>query len=189
MVAQSFFIVSAAVALVATSTLAADAPVVAVKGSAPAICYFTPAQAGQATNITLGSVSASQFTLMINQLIDPATAQLQPASISLSLNGVCNNAHTFTIQSNGGGLQTSGSAMPGFANHVDYSASILWGGASGTLQTSGLAWQSSSTGVVPGAFAGPLQLQIMVGAGGANGLPLLAGTYSDTIIITFKPQM
>ena len=139
--------------------------------------------------MTLGSASASQANLVINQLVDPATAQLKPASISLSLNGICNNTHTFSIQSNEGGLQTSNGATPGFSNHVDYSASVLWGGSSSSLQTSGAAGQSSPIAVVPGAFAGTLQLQVTVGAGGANGLPLLAGTYSDNITITFKPQM
>ena len=137
----------------------------------------------------LGSAFGGQVPLAINQLVDPATAQLQPASISLSLNGICNNAHTLVIQSNGGGLQTSAGATLGFSNHVDYSASVLWGGTSGSLQTSGAAGQSSSLAVVPGAFAGTLQLQIIVAAGGANGLPLLAGAYADTITITFKPQM
>ncbi len=34
-----------------------------------------------------------------------------------------------------------------------------------------------------------LEFQITVAADGANRLPLLAGTYHDHIIITFKPQM
>ena len=180
---------SLAVAVSVTSAMADDGPVVAVKGAAPAVCYFTPPQSGAASNMTLGTASASQATLMINQLVDPATAQLQPASISLSLNGICNNAHTFAIQSNAGGLQTASSATAGFSNHVDYSASVLWGGTSSSVQTSGAAGQASTMAMVPGAFAGTLQLQITVAAGGANGLPLLAGTYSDTIAITFKPQM
>ena len=184
-----FVTVSLAAAVLATSAMAADAPAVGVKGAAPAICYFTPPQSGAASNMTLGSASGSQATLTINQLVDPANAQLQPASIALSLNGICNNAHTFAIQSNVGGLQTSSSATPGFANHVDYSASVLWGGLSSSLQTSGAAGQSSPLAAVPGAFAGTLQLQITVAAGGANGLPLLAGAYADTIVITFKPQM
>ena len=183
-----FVTVSFAVAFLATSAMA-DGPAVAVKGAAPAICYFTAPQSGAASNMTLGSASASQATLTINQLVDPATAQLQSASIALSLNGICNNAHTFAIQSTGGGLQTSSGATPGFSNHVDYSASVLWGGLSSSVQTSGAAGQSSPMTVVPGAFAGTLQLQITVAAGGANGLPLLAGTYADTIAITFKPQM
>ncbi len=184
-----FVNVSLGVAVMATSALAADGPAVAVKGAAPAICYFTTAQSGPASNMTLGSASGGQYALSINQLVDPATAQLQPASIALSLTGICNNAHSFVIQSTGGGLQTSVGATPGFANRVDYSASVLWGGASGSLQTSGAAGQSSSLAVVPGAFAGTLQLQIVVAAGGANGLPLLAGAYADAITITFKPQM
>ncbi len=178
-----------AVTVFATAARAADAPAIGVKGAAPAICYFKAAQSGAASNITLGSASASQVSLVINQLVDPATAQLQPASMSLSLTGICNNAHSFVIQSTGGGLQTSASATPGFSNRVDYSASVLWGGTSSSLQTSGAAGQASSLAVVPGAFAGTLQLQIIVAAGGANGLPLLAGAYADTITITFKPQM
>ena len=139
--------------------------------------------------MTLGSASAGQANLAINQLVDPATAQLQPASILLSLNGICNNAHTFAIQSNAGGLQTSNGATPGFSSHVNYSASVLWGGSSSSLQTSGMPGQSSPMAIVPGAFAGTLQLQFTVAADGANGLPLLAGTYSDNIVITFKPQI
>ena len=183
------FNVGLAVAVFATAAIAGNAPEVAVKGAAPAICYFAPAQSGAASNMTLSSASASQASLVINQLVDPANAQLRPASISLSLNGICNNAHTFTIQSNGGGLQTNTGATPGFSNRVDYSASLLWGGSSSSVQTSGIAGQSSPTAMVPGAFAGTLQLQITVEAGGANWLPLLAGTYSDNIVITFKPQM
>ena len=87
---------SLSVAVFTTSAMA-DGPVVAVKGAAPAVCYFAPAQSGPASNMTLGSASAGQVALMINQLVDPATAQLQPASIALSLNGICNNAHTFMI--------------------------------------------------------------------------------------------
>jgi hypothetical protein len=168
--------------------MAADAPAV-VLGVAPPICFLTPAQSGSASNITIGSVSASQYVLAIDQLIDPANAQLKPASISLSLRGICNHTHTLTIQTNRGGLQTSSGATPGFSNHVDYSASVLWGGSSSSLQTSGIAGQSSPEAVMPGPFAGTLQLQITVGADGANRLPLLAGTYSDNIVITFKPQI
>jgi hypothetical protein len=180
---------SLAVAFFATSAMAADAPAVAVQGSAPPICYLTPPQLGQASNMTLGSMSASQYVLLINQLNDPATAQVRPASISLSLRAICNHAHSLAIQSRSGGLRTATGETPGFSNRVDYSVSVLWGGSSNSLQTSGIAGQSSAETVTPGAFAGTLQLQISVGADGANGLPLLAGIYSDNIVITFKSQM
>jgi hypothetical protein len=134
-------------------------------------------------------VSGSQYVLAIDQLIDPTTAQLKPASISLSLNGICNHTHTLAIQTNRGGLQTSSGARPGFSNRVDYSASVLWGGSSSSIQTSGVAGESSPNAVMPGAFSGTLQVEIRINADGANRLPLLAGTYSDNIVITFKPQI
>ncbi len=49
-----------AVTVFATAARAADAPPIGVKGAAPAICYFRPAQSGPASNITLGSASAGQ---------------------------------------------------------------------------------------------------------------------------------
>jgi hypothetical protein len=176
-----------AVTFFATSAMAADA--VAVQGAAPPVCFLTPAQLGQASNMTLGSLSASHYVVVINQLSDHATAQLRPSSISLSWKAICNHAHTLAIKSSAGGLRTLSSETPGFAKRVDYTASALWGGSSGTLQTSGVAGQSSPEAVMPGAFAGTLQLQITVGADGANQLPLLAGIYFDNIVITFKPQI
>ena len=100
-----------------------------------------------------------------------------------------NNTHTFSIQSNEGGLQTSNGATPGFSNHVDYSASVLWGGSNSSLQTSGAAGQSSPIAVVPGGVRRNAATASHGGDRRRERVPLLAGTYSDNITITFKPQM
>ena len=140
---------SLAVAVFATSAMA-DGPVVAVKGAAPAVCYFSPAQSGSASNMTLGSASAGQVALMINQLVDPATAQLQPASIALSLNGICNNAHTFLISRMGAACRQRAARRLALPTASITAQASCGGGTSGSLQTSGAAGQSSSMAVVPG---------------------------------------
>ncbi len=146
--------------------MAADA--VAVKGAAPSICYLAAAQSGPASNMMLGLASLSQATLMINQLVDPVTTQLQPVSISLSLNSICNAVRTFAMQST--------ELRPAVKQRRDAQL----------LQPRGLQCKRSMRRIEQRLA---LIRQIMVAAGGANGLPLLAGTYADTITITFKSEM
>jgi hypothetical protein len=182
-------------AIFASGGLAAEAaaqsqgnPTLAVAGTAPAVCVFSAAQAGQASNMTLGAASSTQNVLTINQLSDPATAQLLPASITVTSTGSCNHTHRLSVATKNGGLLTSASAV-GFTNLVDYVAIVSWGSSVTQLATSGAQWQRVDSSLPIGAYAGTLQIQIQISNSGVSNLPLVAGAYTDALIITFEPRI
>jgi hypothetical protein len=166
----------------------AQGPAYAVQGIAPPVCNFSPPIAGDASNMTLSAASSTENLIAINQLNDPATSQLRPASIMLTMKGICNHAHSFNVATLRGGLLTENSAT-GFANRVDYSTSVFWGSAVSVLETSGAGGQTTPDSPTNGAVSGTMQVQITIGQAGAGNLPLLAGVYSDRIKITFRPQL
>jgi hypothetical protein len=159
-----------------------------VQGSAPPVCLFSEPHTTQASNMAIGVASSTRSTLNINRLADSSTAQLLPASITVVSNGTCNHAHTFTIATKNGGLNTATSAG-GFANHVDYTAIVSWGLSNSQLQTTGLEGQKTPNSIPIGAYAGDMQLQILINQDGSRNLPLVAGVYTDDLTITFQPQM
>jgi hypothetical protein len=102
---------------------------VSVQGNALAVCSFSAAQAGQASNITFGTALSSQSGFAINQLIDQTTAQLLPASISITPKDACNHANVV--------LQIGSSAVS-IANRIDCSVNTLWGSSWNAFLTSGI---------------------------------------------------
>lgn len=145
-------------------------PAVSVQGTAPAVCSFSAAQAGQASNITFGTALSSQSVFAINQLIDQTTAQLSPASISIVPNGACNHAHAFTIKSGNVVLQI-GISAGSFANRIDYSVSAMWGSPSNAFLTSRITGQAIPETVINRAFSGTLPIQVVITPSEANTLP------------------
>jgi hypothetical protein len=171
-----------------TASADGDNPAVAIQGASPAVCIFAAPQSGQASNMILGPTSATQNSISVTKLADSTTAQLLPASITVTSKGVCNHAHAFKIASKNGGLHT-GTNAPGFANHVNYTAVVSWGGMISELSTSGLSGQTTPSNMTTAAYAGNMQLQILIPEDGASRMPLLAGQYADDLTITFGPQM
>jgi hypothetical protein len=163
-----------------------------IKGYAQSACTLTAPQNTQATNMTVGSSSAVQVLVSVPTLIDEKTGNLQPGSISLNMNMVCNRAHSIRIATGSGGLRpqsdASAPARPGFANRVDYAAQASWGAVSAKLQTVGGNGQATPEAQSPGAFVGNLALQVSIDESGSNHLPLMAGTYSDTLTVTLSPS-
>jgi spore coat protein U-like protein len=163
-----------------------------IKGHAHSVCSLSGVQSVQAANMALGARSANQPVINIPSLSNAPTAQLQPASISLMITMVCNRAHSLHIAAGNGGLQSQtgpdASAKPGFASHVNYAANAYWGAASAHLQTSGVLGEAAPEVYVPGAFSGSFVLQILIDESGAGHLPLLAGTYADTLTVTLSPH-
>ncbi len=173
-----------------TLAMAEDSPrpAVAVHGRAPAVCMFSQPEAGQASNMMLGAASVARSMLNINRLTDPATAQLRTASITVTSKGVCNHPHVLTITTKNGGLQTPTSPR-GFANHVNYTATVSWGASVSQLQTSGIPGQTTPNGFSIGAYLGDMQIQISISQDGASNLPLVAGAYTDDLTITLQPRI
>lgn len=164
---------------------------IALSGEAQSVCSFSPAQALEAANMALSPSPALQNAVSVAVLIDPSTAKQQAASISLSLKGLCNRAHSISIGTGQGGLtpQSTLAAVPnGFSSRVDYTARVLWASSATALRTAGISGQTTPLAMINGAYSGTLRLEIMIEPGGAAHRPVVAGSYTDNLVITIQPQ-
>ncbi|KQY75383.1 hypothetical protein [Brevundimonas sp. Root1423] len=152
-----------------------------ISGEAPNACVITgsPAASGQNAAFSAGGGSGQ---VRIVQLVDPLTAQVLPTTISVALPVVCNAGHAVIVRTSRGGLVREGAVAPlapGFRNQVPYDMAVSWDGSASTQS-------STSSGVTinrPGPAAGSVQLNITIPAGGD---PLVAGAYSDQVVIELR---
>jgi hypothetical protein len=162
-----------------------------IRANAHSVCNLSVPQNTGASNMTLGSGSAAGAVIAIPSLNDDITAQVQPASISLTMNIVCNRHHGLRVKTGNGGLTptvSGGAARSGFANRVDYATDANWGATKASQHTSGVSGQTTSEIFSPGAFSGNLSLNILIDESGAGHLPLTAGIYTDTLVLTLSPH-
>jgi hypothetical protein len=153
-----------------------------ITGTAPKVCALpVPVTTGTANNATFAS-----NTINITQFIDPNTALVTPASLSLQFpNTLCNYSAKVSLQSKSGGLVASnGSAVASssgaFLQNVPYTVNASWGSFSLLLDTS-TSKGGTVVGETAGATAGNLTLTI---ATAASTLPVPQGNYQD--ILTLK---
>jgi hypothetical protein len=139
-------------------------------------CHVANDEATQTRTFTLddtGAVPAGGATPIFNQTATctgPAKVQVK------SLNGV--------IAPGGAPAPYGVVPPPGFANRLHYSATATWSTLSATANANNLASPvivNSATATAT-AFTGPLL--ITYSTPGTAGLPLVAGSYSDTLIVT-----
>jgi len=156
---------------------------VEIAGTAPSACVVGAPIAGPGANASY-EAGPNGGSIRISQLVDPATAQGVAAGMNLVIPVICNGAHRLMVRSINRGLALDGN--PGqpnggtFASFVPYRVESDWGGqASGFL--------SNEPGTLEGFFhaarAGQMSLSISVPPGGQ---PLIAGTYSDEIVLEFQ---
>jgi hypothetical protein len=160
-----------------------------IRAHAHSVCKLSVLENAGASNMTLNPDSGAGGIVTIPALSDANTDQVQPASIALTVNIICNRAHSLKVTTGHGGLSpaVAGSeAHTGFANRVDYATHANWGGAAALLQTSGVSGQASPEIHSPGAYTGNLSLQILVDRSGAGNLPLEAGSYTDSLKLTLS---
>jgi len=105
-------------------------------------------------------------------------------------NAACNTPSNLQLTSQSGAVVRSGGAPSGFTNIINYSASAGFSGATATLDTSttaGAAGPESGTAVSTSGTtpSGSLNLTIVPKV---SVLPLISGSYSDTLRITITPQ-
>ncbi|WP_067732982.1 hypothetical protein [Novosphingobium naphthalenivorans] len=154
-------------------------------GDAPAACVINQPRATNAQNATFaaGSVGSGQIT--ITQLVDNQTAMARPTSIELDFPVVCNSSHSVVVRSNNGGLLRSGAqagstAGGGFSEFLPYQVAIDWAGMNLVRQSdAGTASIASSD-----PARGDMAIRISTPAGGG---PLVAGEYSDAIVVELVP--
>ena len=105
-------------------------------------------------------------------------------------NAACNTPSNLQLTSQSGAVLRSGAPPSGFTNLINYTASAGFSGATATLNTAATAGATgpesgtavSTTGTTP---SGSLSLTITPAA---SSLPLISGSYSDTLRISITPQ-
>lgn len=177
-----------ALATAVATPVAAQDPSVAranldMVGYAPSACLINGVARGTGNNAVLGAAGARQADIRIIELVDPATAGTRATSISLALPVVCNVGHQVILRTQNGGLSRSNraggaQATPGFRESVAYDVTARWAGAT-AVGRSDAPFELSA----PEAAAGDLSIDITIPAGGD---PLVAGAYSDQLVVELR---
>jgi hypothetical protein len=166
---------------------------VAISGEAQAVCAFTTSpSASAASNMQLSSATTNASTVLINQLIEPSTARLNPAAITLTIKATCNAAHQVRFSSMRGRLardEQSAVVSGVFLDGINYKASLSWATRELSIQADGSPNLGSAT-EDSAANTGDLIVVVTVdGTDNDFSLPLQAGGYSDTLLIGLFPRL
>ena len=156
-----------------------------IVGEAPNACVISSPGSAAGANAIFRSMTAGAAEVRITEMIDPQTSTARASSISILLPIICNSAHRLVLSSgNGGLLRDGGSTQPGpggFREFVPYQVSAVWSG-----QTVASASDGGPVVInVPDGAAGDASVTIDVPGGGA---PLVAGGYSDAVVIELRVE-
>lgn len=149
---------------------------------APVACVISQPTVGNQSNASFATTGASSGQVNITQLVDAQSAQPRASSIELSLPVVCNASHQVRVTSANGGLRRAGAtaAGGGFQQFLAYSVGIDWSGQTVDFNTS----NTNATLDASRPAKGTMIIRIATPAGGA---PLVAGQYSDSIVVEVQP--
>lgn len=151
-----------------------------VQGFAPSACVMAPATLDPGSvNAVLQSASASNADVLVSLNTDAQTRALQAVNVALSVPIKCNAAHKLTVHSQHQGMkpQTPVAPAPGFASAINYTLSTRWAGQTASFDT---ASSQDLTINVPDANTGDANVTLNIAGGGP---PLVAGNYSDEIVV------
>lgn len=152
----------------------------------PACVTRSPAAAA-GLNANFDPSGQSGGEIRIVQLVNQTTAEPSAASITLSIPVICNSSHVVTLRSqNGGLLRDTGDprrrqSSSDFGEFVPYQVNFDWAGQRRNANSDASRTISLS---VPRGAAGDATFRFELAGGGG---PLVAGRYSDAIIIEFTP--
>ena len=151
-------------------------------GVAPNACVIRSASGSNGVNAVFEPTGTSSGRIRITELVDPSNATPRAASMDLVVPVICNGPHRVTLRSGNGGLRRDGAAAQGgtFGSLLPYNMSILWGPNQSNVASNGGAPLVLSANE---ARAGQLSLQIAIARGDQ---PLVAGRYSDQIVLEFQ---
>lgn len=133
-------------------------------------------------------------------IMDGKTGTAVPASLDLPFSFECNAGYTASLVSRHGGLAFDGRPSTGFSNLVSYSATIGLQKGQGnlSLRCDSSDMRNTAAGNLPtssncrgnsdghGFSAGDGVVKVKLKGGG---LPLLAGTYSDELVLQIAPNL
>lgn len=156
-------------------------------GRAEPACLTRAPAAIAGINATFDPSAANGGEIRIVQLVNQTTAEPSPTSITVAIPVICNSSHRVTLRSqNGGLLRDSGDprrrqSPNGFGEFLPYEVDFTWAG----LQRGANSDATRSINLnVPRGAAGDATFRFALPGGGG---PLVAGRYSDAIIIEFTP--
>lgn len=165
---------------------------IGVSGQAQSLCVVHAPQASAASNMHLIQPGSDASAIAITKLTDGPSARLLPASINLKFRVICNAPHYVSLRSVKGGLrpQSVQSVLDGtFLSHVNYRGQVWWANQMVELVTAGTADVTTPGLFVGGGANGELRLDIQLQTEQGSDLPLSAGAYSDTLIMTIATPL
>jgi len=149
----------------------------AFNGVAPPGCIMQSATSPSSDNASVSSPSPGAADILIGRLVGEDGVPVG-ATVILTLPAACNQAHRLSLGSlNGGLVNIDGTPVGGpFRALLPYTVGVSWGGASETYDsaTPGVTLSSGD------AATGSVTVTIEIPAGGA---PLVAGAYSDQLVL------
>lgn len=175
----------AAVALMAPAALAAQVVEpsqgrLEIVGTSRPACVIGAASSAAENNMTFTPLSNVSGQVGITNFVD-TNAVSRGGSIDVILPVICNSAHRIVVRSGSGGLRRVGAPVrPGpFAEFLPYQVNTAWG-----AQQAGFTSDQGTLIInAAEARAGRVSLSIVVPRGGR---PLVAGLYSDNIVVELQ---
>lgn len=148
-------------------------------------CVFAAPAATAATNATFAATGPQSGQIAIARLVDATSATSLASSVQLDLPLVCNASHRIVVRSQNGGLLRSGAGTNqrggnGFGEFVPYRIALAWAGQ--TMDRSSDSGEGQL--VAPRPATGSAEIRVVTPQGQG---PLVAGQYSDSIIVEFQP--
>ena len=175
------YVAIAAFALVGASTAQAQTATQDINITATVVKTCT------VNNVAVGS-PVGTATIPITAAGAVNTAAITPTGSPFA-NVACNAPSNLQLTSLSGAVVNPAAAVGGFSKIIDYTASATWGGSTATVNTStvatAIAAESGTAVAIAAANSGNLSVTITPIA---NVLPLLVGTYTDTLRVTLIPQ-
>ena len=158
-----------------------NAQLLSIEGQAPIACSIRLVSLNSGSAGSLNSAGAGSAVVRLGSpdFVNPQTAVPVGGQLQLSVPITCNGAHTLQVRSTNGRLTLEGGAAGGngFRNTVDYGLTTNWGGLNQSFNTA-----AANTLQIPvnQATSGDALVTISIPAGGQ---PLVAGVYSDLIVV------
>ena len=151
------------------------------RGTANFACLVSTPIANRVSDATFtSSGSSGQLAFSPATVVDPDTLIARAFSVSLSVPVTCNGAHSVSVRSARGGmqLQTPVTQAIGLSSRIDLDVNANWLGDSNQISTSG-----SPIGVTLSKTTGASGSVEVTVTGRAGNAPLVAGRYSDEIVV------
>ena len=153
-------------------------------GDAPAGCVANSARASKQVGTLYQDNGPTGGVVTFPNLVDETTAAARASSIELALPVVCNTSHLITVRSYNGALVRQGAgganSAGGFSESQTYDVGLQWQQL--TAQLSAGATNASI------AYGQPAKGDLIVDIAVPRGTqPLVAGTYTDAVVVEIRP--